>query len=405
MPLSPPRAAIDSRVQIVAIVGHALLLFGLVLELVRRRRLVERYALLWMSAAVALLVLAVWRDLLEHRRPTASASRCPPNALFLVAFGVVFVLLLHFSVATSRLGEETKILAQEVGAARRASCAARCAARTAAQTGGAAGRAEPRARRAARGPATSRRAAPSAAAARRPRRPRYGEERSAVSAAANSAGADRAPAPGSRAARAAARGSAARAPSPHARELLAPPAARDRDRDQRELGREQRRREQREQRRRVGPQDRRPAVALQLAPLRGALGELVVVVDASPRARSRAARRRAAAAARGRRPRRRGRSSSGKPARLAPGVEADREAGAGGEADLARRERRAAAGSSRPAPPAHASPVKWTTPPSVLTTRPRLGGDEPHPRRPAAAVGGRARGSRRRSPAPRRRRG
>ncbi len=38
----------------------------------------------------------------------------PANALFLVAFAVIFVLLLHFSVATSRLGDETKILAQEV---------------------------------------------------------------------------------------------------------------------------------------------------------------------------------------------------------------------------------------------------------------------------------------------------
>ena len=65
------------------------------------------------SAAVALLVLAIWSDLLN------SAADCvgievPANALFLAAFGVVFVLLLHFSVATSRLGEETKILAQEV---------------------------------------------------------------------------------------------------------------------------------------------------------------------------------------------------------------------------------------------------------------------------------------------------
>ena len=37
----------------------------------------------------------------------------PANAIFILAFGVVFVLLLHFSVATSRLSEETKILAQE----------------------------------------------------------------------------------------------------------------------------------------------------------------------------------------------------------------------------------------------------------------------------------------------------
>ena len=38
----------------------------------------------------------------------------PANGLFLAAFAVAFLLLLHFSVATSRLSEETKILAQEV---------------------------------------------------------------------------------------------------------------------------------------------------------------------------------------------------------------------------------------------------------------------------------------------------
>jgi hypothetical protein len=104
--------SLDSRVQIVAVVV-TVLLFGLVLELVRRRRLVERYALLWMLAAVALLVLAIWRDLLEIGSEFLGIA-VPANALFLVAFAVVFVLLLHFSVATSRLGDETKILAQEV---------------------------------------------------------------------------------------------------------------------------------------------------------------------------------------------------------------------------------------------------------------------------------------------------
>jgi hypothetical protein len=103
---------IDTRVQIVAIVV-TVLLFGLVLELVRRRRLVERYALLWMSAAFALLVLAVWRDLLDIGSDFLGIA-VPANALFLVAFAVIFVLLLHFSVAMSRLGDETKILAQEL---------------------------------------------------------------------------------------------------------------------------------------------------------------------------------------------------------------------------------------------------------------------------------------------------
>jgi hypothetical protein len=87
--------------------------FGVVLELVRRRRLVERYALLWMLVSIGLLVLAVWNQLLNWLTDL-SGFQVPANFLFAAAFGVVFFLLLHFSVAISRLSEETKMLAQDV---------------------------------------------------------------------------------------------------------------------------------------------------------------------------------------------------------------------------------------------------------------------------------------------------
>jgi hypothetical protein len=103
---------LDTQIQIIAVIVTAAI-FLVVLELVRRRRLVERYALLWMLAALGLVVLAVWRDLLDIAADLLGIAD-PPNALFIVAFGIAYLLLLHFSVATSRLSEETKILAQEV---------------------------------------------------------------------------------------------------------------------------------------------------------------------------------------------------------------------------------------------------------------------------------------------------
>ena len=111
-PESDDGSGIETKAQIVALLA-TLAIFLLVLELVRRRRLVERYALLWMSAAVALLVLAIWTEGLELIADAIGIQE-PANAIFILAFGAAFVLLLHFSVATSRLGEETKILAQEV---------------------------------------------------------------------------------------------------------------------------------------------------------------------------------------------------------------------------------------------------------------------------------------------------
>jgi hypothetical protein len=117
----------DVRIQIIAVV-ITVMIFLLILELVRRRRLVERYALLWMIAAAGLVVLAVWRDLLNITADALGIAY-DPNALFLIAFGVIFVLLLHFSVATSRLSEETKVLAQEVARLDAELRAARAAAR------------------------------------------------------------------------------------------------------------------------------------------------------------------------------------------------------------------------------------------------------------------------------------
>jgi hypothetical protein len=103
----------DSRIQLVAIAVTAGL-FGIVFELVRRRRLMERYALLWLFASVTLLALAVWKDLLE-RVASAVGIYYAPSALFAIAFGFVLVLLLHFSLVISRLSDQNKVLAKRLG--------------------------------------------------------------------------------------------------------------------------------------------------------------------------------------------------------------------------------------------------------------------------------------------------
>jgi hypothetical protein len=100
----------EIRLQIVAITGAVALLL-LVLEMVRRRALMERYALLWLLCSLLILVLAVWSNALEviaHQLGIVSA----PNALFFVALGFVLLLLLHFSAAMSRHADQAKVLAQ-----------------------------------------------------------------------------------------------------------------------------------------------------------------------------------------------------------------------------------------------------------------------------------------------------
>ena len=103
----------SARIQIVAVALTGGLFF-LVFELVRRRRLMERYALLWLFATAVLLGLAVWRGLLEVVASTVGIVYAP-SALFAVAFGFVLALLLHFSLVISRLVDQTKVLAQRIG--------------------------------------------------------------------------------------------------------------------------------------------------------------------------------------------------------------------------------------------------------------------------------------------------
>lgn len=101
----------STKLQVVAIIASSGVLL-LVLELVRRRRLGERYALLWIAAGVVMLLLSAWANLLDQVADLLGIAT-PTNALFGIAFGFVLLLLLHFSMTVSRLAEENKMLAQE----------------------------------------------------------------------------------------------------------------------------------------------------------------------------------------------------------------------------------------------------------------------------------------------------
>jgi hypothetical protein len=101
------------KIQLVSIVVTAGL-FGVIFELLRRKRLMERYALLWLFSSAVLLALAAWRGLLETIA-SAIGIYYAPSALFVIAFGFILVLLLHFSLVISRLADQNKVLAQRLG--------------------------------------------------------------------------------------------------------------------------------------------------------------------------------------------------------------------------------------------------------------------------------------------------
>lgn len=101
------------RVSIAAAIASLLLLL-VVFELIRSRRLRERYALLWLLTGVVLLVLSLWRGGLNTIAGWFGISGYPPAILFAVAILFILLVLLHYSTVISRLSDESTILAQRL---------------------------------------------------------------------------------------------------------------------------------------------------------------------------------------------------------------------------------------------------------------------------------------------------
>ena len=101
------------RISVAASIACLLLLL-IVLELIRSRRLRERYALLWLATGLVLLVLSAWRGALNTIAGWLGVSSYPPAILFAAATLFVIVVLLHYSTVLSKLSDESTILAQRL---------------------------------------------------------------------------------------------------------------------------------------------------------------------------------------------------------------------------------------------------------------------------------------------------
>ena len=101
------------RVSIAAAIASLLLLL-VVFELIRSRRLRERYALLWLLTGVVLLVLSLWRGGLNTIAGWFGISGYPPAILFAVGILFILLVLLHYSTVISRLSDQSTILAQRL---------------------------------------------------------------------------------------------------------------------------------------------------------------------------------------------------------------------------------------------------------------------------------------------------
>jgi hypothetical protein len=98
--------------QIIAIT-FSLGLIGFVVEALRRNRLKERYALLWLAAGFVLLILSAHRPSLDRAALVLGVSY-PPSLLFLVAFVFLFAIVMHYSLVVSEHRDKIRQLTQRL---------------------------------------------------------------------------------------------------------------------------------------------------------------------------------------------------------------------------------------------------------------------------------------------------
>jgi hypothetical protein len=104
--------ALMGRFEIVVFTSATLLLV-FVIEVVRRRRLAESYALLWMAVGAGVIAVAVLRPVLDG---VAEAIGVTYGANLFFALAVLFLLVvcMNLTMHISRLEERVTALAEEV---------------------------------------------------------------------------------------------------------------------------------------------------------------------------------------------------------------------------------------------------------------------------------------------------
>jgi hypothetical protein len=101
-----------SLLQLIA-VAFNILLIGIVIETTRRDLLNVRYAVLWLGAGFVLLVLSLYRPLLDWIALGLGVAY-PPSLLFLLAFVFLLVIVLHYSLVISSHRDSIRRLGQAV---------------------------------------------------------------------------------------------------------------------------------------------------------------------------------------------------------------------------------------------------------------------------------------------------
>jgi len=89
-------------------------IFGLVMVLVLKRKITERFAVLWMGISFLLLLASSFGFRYIFKIAEVFGIPYPPSALFLIVIFGLTLLVIELFVWISRLNERSRILAQQV---------------------------------------------------------------------------------------------------------------------------------------------------------------------------------------------------------------------------------------------------------------------------------------------------
>ena len=95
-------------------VAFGIFMIGIILLFLRAGMLREKYSLVWMLLGVFIIILSLFRGLLEGLASLAGIEYAP-SALFAVFMGSSFILLLNISISISHLKNTSKNLVQALG--------------------------------------------------------------------------------------------------------------------------------------------------------------------------------------------------------------------------------------------------------------------------------------------------
>lgn len=100
------------RLEILIIV-MAVVLLAFVIEVVRRRRLSESYALLWIAVGISGILVGLGRRLIDAFSDTLGVSY-GANLIFAFVFLFLLIVAVNLSMHVSRLEEQVTSLAEEL---------------------------------------------------------------------------------------------------------------------------------------------------------------------------------------------------------------------------------------------------------------------------------------------------